>query len=138
MKNLIKVTIRISSDPFGYAQGAHSATICMFGLCLLLLTVNFSTSVAQQLPMHSLFVMNDLLVNPAMAGKNDYNLVKTNVRYQWVEITTLAGSKIDAHSLSGDVGPKISAGKGKQIIWDMNKDNIDLQGREINVLVNGK
>ncbi|HIA12054.1 MAG TPA: type IX secretion system membrane protein PorP/SprF [Flavobacteriales bacterium] len=87
MKNLIKVTIRISSDPFGYAQGAHSATICMFGLCLLLLTVNFSTSVAQQLPMHSLFVMNDLLVNPAMAGKNDYNLVKTNVRYQWVGIS---------------------------------------------------
>jgi len=56
----------------------------------------------------------------------------------WVEITTLSGTKINARALSGDVGSKIKAGNGKRIIWDMKKDNIDLQGQEINVTVNGK
>ena len=73
--------------PFGSAQGARSVSSSVFGFCLLLSTFNFSTATAQQLPMHSLFVMNDLLVNPAMAGKNDYNLIKSNVRYQWVGIS---------------------------------------------------
>ncbi|HIA10572.1 MAG TPA: hypothetical protein EYN69_00665 [Flavobacteriales bacterium] len=56
----------------------------------------------------------------------------------WVEITTKDGSKIHAKALSGDIGPNIDAGKGKQIIWDMNKDNIDLQGQDVNVEVKGK
>jgi len=56
----------------------------------------------------------------------------------WVEITTLSGNKINAYTLKGAIGSNISAGKAKQIIWDMKKDNIDLQGKEINVTVNGK
>ena len=80
----------------------------------------------------SLKLMDDqLIINYDINGTVSFDNV-------WVEITTLSGTKINAQALSGDVGPNIKAGKSKQIIWDMKKDNIDLQGQEINVTVNGK
>ena len=38
---------------------------------------------AQQLPQYSQYLLNDFVINPALAGRNDFSLVKTNVRYQW-------------------------------------------------------
>jgi type IX secretion system PorP/SprF family membrane protein len=40
----------------------------------------------QQLPLYSHFIMNDFIINPAVAGRNDYNLIQSNLRYQWVGI----------------------------------------------------
>lgn len=43
-----------------------------------------NTSNAQQLPMYSQYMLNDFVLNPAIAGKNDYKMVQSNIRYQWV------------------------------------------------------
>ena len=41
----------------------------------------------QQLPQYTQYMLNDLAINPAVAGKNDYADVRSNNRYQWVGIT---------------------------------------------------
>jgi hypothetical protein len=41
-----------------------------------------------------------------------------------LKITTLSGKIITPYIPSGDVGEKISGGKAKQIVWDINKDNV--------------
>ncbi len=47
----------------------------------------FSTARAQQLPLYSQYMMNRFIVNPAVAGTEDYFTVATNNRYQWAGIT---------------------------------------------------
>ena len=42
---------------------------------------------AQQLPQYTQYMLNDLAINPAVAGKNDYADVRSNNRYQWLGIT---------------------------------------------------
>lgn len=88
--------------------------------------------------------LNSRIENTTLELNGDKLIIKYDINGSepidivWLEITTLSGNKIDAHSFTGDVGSNINAGKGKQIIWDMKKDNIDLQGQEINVTVKGK
>ncbi|OQX97084.1 MAG: hypothetical protein B6I20_13415 [Bacteroidetes bacterium 4572_117] len=58
-----------------------------------------------------------------------YNFVKSKSSHSynvWVEITKSTGEKINAKSLSGDIGPNIQGAESKQIIWDYNKDGIIL------------
>lgn len=38
----------------------------------------------QQLPQYSQYMLNEMAINPAVVGKNDYSLIQTNVRYQWL------------------------------------------------------
>ncbi len=54
-------------------------------LGLVMLNI-FSTS-AQQLPQYSQFMLNEMSINPAVAGREDYTDVRSNNRYQWVGIT---------------------------------------------------
>lgn len=42
---------------------------------------------AQQLPQYSQFMLNEMAINPAVAGKEDYTDIRSNNRYQWVGIT---------------------------------------------------
>ncbi len=42
---------------------------------------------AQQLPQYTQYMLNDLAINPAVAGKDEYADVRSNNRYQWVGIT---------------------------------------------------
>ncbi len=42
--------------------------------------------VAQQLPQYSQYMLNDFVLNPAIAGRNNYWEAKSNNRYQWVGI----------------------------------------------------
>lgn len=42
---------------------------------------------AQQLPQYSQYMLNEMAINPAVAGKNDYAEVRSNNRQQWVGIT---------------------------------------------------
>lgn len=43
--------------------------------------------VAQQLPQYSQYLFNQMAINPAYAGTNDYSEVRSNNRQQWVGIT---------------------------------------------------
>ena len=43
--------------------------------------------VAQQLPQYTQYMLNDLAINPAVSGKNEYGDVRSNNRYQWVGMT---------------------------------------------------
>lgn len=43
-----------------------------------------------------------------------------------IEIFTESGKKLDAKSLTGDVGKDIAGGRGKRVIWNFQNDNADL------------
>lgn len=43
--------------------------------------------VAQQLPQYSQYMLNELAINPAVSGKDEFTDMRTNVRHQWLGIT---------------------------------------------------
>ena len=45
------------------------------------------TSKAQQLPQYSQYMLNQMAINPAIAGKDEFAEVRSNSRQQWVGIT---------------------------------------------------
>lgn len=56
-------------------------------LTALLVLVFISQGYAQQLPQYTQYMFNDFVMNPAIAGRNNYWEAKSNNRYQWVGIT---------------------------------------------------
>lgn len=42
---------------------------------------------AQQLPQYTQYMLNEMAINPAVAGKDNYADVRSNNRYQWLGIT---------------------------------------------------
>ncbi|MDF2447760.1 MAG: Bacteroidetes-specific putative rane protein [Bacteroidota bacterium] len=42
---------------------------------------------AQQLPQYTQYMLNEMAINPAVAGKDNYADVRSNNRYQWVGLT---------------------------------------------------
>lgn len=42
---------------------------------------------AQQLPQYTQYMLNEMAINPAVAGKDDFADARSNNRYQWVGIT---------------------------------------------------
>ncbi len=42
---------------------------------------------AQQLPQYTQYMLNDLAINPAVAGKDNFADIRSNNRYQWVGLT---------------------------------------------------
>jgi type IX secretion system PorP/SprF family membrane protein len=50
----------------------------------IVLSFIFSTSIAQQVPMYSQYIMNGFLINPSFAGRDGYTTVNLTVREQWV------------------------------------------------------
>ena len=55
---------------------------------------------------------------------NILNSKETDKFRIWVEITDSTGNKIDARSLSGDIGENISGGNNKKITWNLAADGI--------------
>lgn len=51
------------------------------------LLLNVSFGIAQQLPQYTQYMLNEMAINPAVAGKEDYADVRSNNRYQWSGIT---------------------------------------------------
>lgn len=51
---------------------------------IVLLVTNLK---AQQLPQYTQYMLNDLAINPAVAGKDNFADVRSNNRYQWVGMT---------------------------------------------------
>lgn len=54
---------------------------------ILVLFAAFSTVNSQQLPLYSQYMMNGFLLNPAMAGSNNYSPIRATTRQQWVGLT---------------------------------------------------
>lgn len=42
---------------------------------------------AQQLPQYSQYMLNELAINPAVTGKDEFTDMRSNIRHQWVGIT---------------------------------------------------
>jgi type IX secretion system PorP/SprF family membrane protein len=53
------------------------------------LTIIFCSSMglAQQLPQYSQYMLNELAINPAVAGRDEFAEVRSNNRHQWVGIS---------------------------------------------------
>ena len=54
---------------------------------IIVFVISFVTAHAQQLPQYSNYMINDYVLNPAVAGSNNFFEAKSNNRYQWVGIT---------------------------------------------------
>lgn len=54
---------------------------------ILLLSLLTVMGYAQQLPQYTQYMLNEMAINPAVAGKDNYADVRSNNRYQWVGIT---------------------------------------------------
>ncbi len=55
-----------------------------------------------------------------------YDILNTDksVKFKiWVEITDSTGNKVNARSLSGDIGENVIGGNDKKITWDIAADN---------------
>jgi type IX secretion system PorP/SprF family membrane protein len=53
---------------------------------VILLALSYHLS-AQQLPQYSQYMLNEMAINPAVAGRDNYSEVRSNNRHQWVGIT---------------------------------------------------
>ena len=53
-------------------------------LSLFVLSLFYGTSVAQQVPMYSQYIMNGFLINPSFAGRDGYTTLTLTTREQWV------------------------------------------------------
>ena len=87
-----------------------------------------------------LFSVNGLGQTEARIINIDFNLVGENIVITYdivnyapgekfditIEVITESGKKLDARSLTGDVGRNISGGNNKQVTWDFKNDNIKL------------
>ncbi len=54
---------------------------------VMLCIVVFKNTKAQQLPQYSQYMLNDLAINPATSGKDEFADIRSNNRYQWIGIT---------------------------------------------------
>lgn len=54
---------------------------------LILLVFSLLNSVAQQLPQYTQYMLNEMAINPAVAGREEFTDIRSNNRYQWVGIT---------------------------------------------------
>lgn len=57
-------------------------------LILLMISAGWlSSTLAQQSPHFTQYMFNDFVINPAVAGTNDYYQIRSNHRFQWIGIT---------------------------------------------------
>ncbi|MGZ3900677.1 MAG: PorP/SprF family type IX secretion system membrane protein [Bacteroidia bacterium] len=71
---------------------------------------------AQQLPQYTQYMLNEMAINPAVAGKDDYADVRSNNRYQWVGITDAPRTYM--LTLNGPIKAK-NMGVGMQLYTDI-------------------
>jgi type IX secretion system PorP/SprF family membrane protein len=54
---------------------------------VLVLSVLTVCGFGQQLPQYTQYMLNEMAINPAVAGKDDFADARSNSRYQWQGIT---------------------------------------------------
>lgn len=85
----------------------------IFVSIILLLAV---ASTAQQEPMHSQYTFNSFVLNPAVAGSNDYIPFRFGIRRQWTGIKD--GPMTQVLSMHSSIGQASRMGVGGVIIHD--------------------
>ncbi|MDF1551214.1 MAG: hypothetical protein P1P88_25560 [Bacteroidales bacterium] len=99
-------------------------------LCILFLFAYFTNAQEARIEITQLETINNKLVITY-----DFSDDVQNQLYDvWVEITNLSGRRINARTLSGDIGDNLVAGKNKKITWDFVADDIVIDA-EINIEV---
>jgi type IX secretion system PorP/SprF family membrane protein len=71
---------------------------------------------AQQLPQYSQYMLNEMAINPAVAGRDDFAEVRSNNRHQWLGITD--GPRTYMLTLQGPIKGK-NMGVGMNIYTDI-------------------
>lgn len=71
---------------------------------------------AQQLPQYSQYMLNEMAINPAVAGRDDYAEVRSNNRHQWLGITD--GPRTYMLTLQGPIQGK-NMGLGMNLYTDI-------------------
>src|SRR4030043_1911595 len=61
-------------------------------LSLIILSLFYGTTFAQQVPMYSQYIMNGFLINPSFTGRDGYSTVNLTVREQWVGLDQAPGT----------------------------------------------
>jgi type IX secretion system PorP/SprF family membrane protein len=56
-------------------------------IIMLLIAGSLSSALAQQSPHFTQYMFNDFVINPAVAGTNDFYQIRSNNRFQWIGIT---------------------------------------------------
>ncbi len=56
-------------------------------IILLFILGGYSSVLAQQSPHFTQYMFNDFVINPAIAGTNDFYQIRSNHRFQWIGIT---------------------------------------------------
>jgi type IX secretion system PorP/SprF family membrane protein len=57
------------------------------GIYISLMMLIGATGLAQQLPQYTQYMLNEMAINPAVAGKDEFADARSNNRYQWVGVT---------------------------------------------------
>ena len=70
----------------------------------------------------------DLIGSQLVITYDIENYTRNEIFYITAEIFYENGEKIPAKSLSGDIKGNIRGGKNKTILWDLEKDRIELEG----------
>src|SRR5437868_4504015 len=71
---------------------------------------------AKQLPQYSQYMLNQMAINPAVAGKNEFAEVRSNYRQQWTGITDAPRTYM--LTLDGPIGSK-HMGIGMNLFTDI-------------------
>lgn len=85
----------------------------------IILTISFIGGFAQQMTQNTLYMLNDYVYNPAVAGSRKYTEVNLDYRAQWVGLD--GAPKTYLVSIDGPVGPKAgtkNVGLGGYIVGD--------------------
>ncbi len=85
-------------------------------LYIVLLFIGAVKIQAQQLPQYSQYMLNEMAINPAVAGKDDFAEVRSNNRLQWLGITD--GPRTYMLTLQGPIKDK-NAGLGMNLFTDI-------------------
>jgi len=105
--------------------------IIFSSICILSLIVTFSCLFVISQEKSDAIIVNtdfDLKGSQLVITYNIENYARNEVFYITVEIFYENGERISAKSLSGDIKGNVRGGKNKTIIWDLEKDRIELKG----------
>jgi hypothetical protein len=106
---------------------SNTRTYLLFFLSILLITSSINSSSGQAKSDFTVITNGLELVNENLVITYDIEDFKSKDRFKvWIEVESSSGEIIDAQALSGDIGVNVVGGPGKQILWNLNQDEIIL------------
>ncbi len=105
--------------------------IIFTSICIMTLAVTFSCFFVNSQDKSDARIVNtdfDLIGGQLVITYDIENYARNEIFYISAEIFYENGERIPAKSLSGDIKGNVRGGKNKTIIWDLQKDRIELEG----------